>query len=554
MSAKIRISLIVAVLVISYTGILSADDFKAPVAKVDLKDGDTIVFLGDSITHQCLYTQYVEDFFYTRYPNMRLKFHNAGVGGAKAWDALERLDRDVAAYKPKYVTILLGMNDGTYQPYNEQVFQTYRADMIELVGRISATGATPVLMTPTMYDSRAARSGKRKHDDGKLELYNSVLAYYGTWLREVAVESGYGFVDMYSPLNNLTLAERKTNANFTMIRDAVHPDPPGQLVMAYALLDDLGLRSPLSNIRIQPGKDDKPVARATGGKVTGLKKTENGIEFTWLANGLPFVVPEEAQLGADLVKLGHRMSREAIEVHGLDAGNYELTIDGQSVGVFNNLALSRHVELQSNSKTPQYQQALQVAQLNKERNAGPIKQLRGQWSQFQRHSRASRQLKENPENEQFKKQAETLKSKLEGMEDRISEFEKAALEMEDKIFETNQPKPRNYDLKRVELSATKGHVLLNGEPVVGARVTFTSANGRVATGVTDAKGSYVTRTGLLGGLVPGEYKVSINNSSNRKKLSEAIPAVYSNPQSTVLTVVVKPASPNEFNFELATTE
>ena len=58
---------------------------KAPLAKLDLKSGDSIVFLGDSITHQCLYTQYVEDYFYTRFPEMRLKFHNSGVGGAKAW-------------------------------------------------------------------------------------------------------------------------------------------------------------------------------------------------------------------------------------------------------------------------------------------------------------------------------------------------------------------------------------------------------------------------------------------------------------------------------------
>lgn len=34
-----------------------------PVTSIDLQDGDSFVFLGDSITHQCLYTQYVEDYF-----------------------------------------------------------------------------------------------------------------------------------------------------------------------------------------------------------------------------------------------------------------------------------------------------------------------------------------------------------------------------------------------------------------------------------------------------------------------------------------------------------
>ena len=34
-----------------------AREFKPILDKIDLKDGDTLVFLGDSITHQCLYTQ-----------------------------------------------------------------------------------------------------------------------------------------------------------------------------------------------------------------------------------------------------------------------------------------------------------------------------------------------------------------------------------------------------------------------------------------------------------------------------------------------------------------
>jgi hypothetical protein len=66
------------------SGTVFAADFKSPVAKLDLKTGDSIVFLGDSITHQCLYTQYVEDFLYTRFPKLRLKLHNFGVNGARA--------------------------------------------------------------------------------------------------------------------------------------------------------------------------------------------------------------------------------------------------------------------------------------------------------------------------------------------------------------------------------------------------------------------------------------------------------------------------------------
>lgn len=424
---------------------------KAPLAKLDLKSGDSIVFLGDSITHQCLYTQYVEDFFYTRYPKMRLKFHNSGVGGAKAWDALARFDRDVAAYKPKYVTVLLGMNDGQYQPFNEAIFQTYYKDMQELIAKIKEIGAQPILMTPTMFDARAARMGKRKRDPAAVELYNSVLAYYGTWLREVASESGFGFVDMYSPLNNITLTARQKDPSFTIIKDAIHPDPPGQVVMAYALLSDMNVQRQVSRINISQNAKGKPTASARGGKLSDLQYTDNGVSFTWLADSLPWVVPQEAQLGAELTKLGHRMSQESLSIHGLPPGRYELSIDGNVVGQYANTALARHIELQSNAKTPQYQQAMKVALLNKERNDGPVKNKRNSWRAFQQFARIKRELDAQGDQQDKTQVArlDRLEKQLENQEETIQESEAADLVLEDQIFKVNQPVARKYVLKKV---------------------------------------------------------------------------------------------------------
>lgn len=419
----------------------------APLNRLELADGDSIVFLGDSITHQCLYTQYVEDYFYTRFPRKRLKIHNAGVGGARAWDALARFDADVAAYQPKYVTVLLGMNDGTYRPFDQATFDTYHRDMTELIGRIAGIGATPVLMTPTMYDSRAARlyaRPNRKAPADRLEFYNAVLAYYGTWLREIAVERGYGFVDMWSPLNNITLAERKEDPEFTLIRDAVHPDAPGQVVMAVAIVNDLGLPRQLSNIRIVLG-DQAEAQSAAGGSISELRRTDDGLEFTWQADGLPWVVPEEAQAGARLTRLGHRHSREALEVHGLPAGRYELLIDGISVGTYTAQSLARHIELQENAKTPQYQQALEVARLNQQRNAGPVRSLRGEWSRFQRYAREKRDAPD----EESRRRVEEKYPDMGSIQERVDAHNAAARQLEDRIFEINRPKPRRYVLRRV---------------------------------------------------------------------------------------------------------
>ncbi|MEQ8853648.1 SGNH/GDSL hydrolase family protein [Gimesia sp.] len=449
-------------LLLQATTLLSAQEaeqqtHQAPLSKMELQTGDSIVFLGDSITHQCLYTQYVEDFFYTRYPKMRLKFHNAGVGGARAWDALARFDRDVAAYHPKYVTVLLGMNDGRYQPFNDEIFKTYYDDMKELISKIEGIGATPILMTPTMFDARAARMGKRPRDPASVELYNSVLAYYGTWLREVAAESGFGFVDMYGPLNNITIAERQKNPQFTIIRDAVHPDAPGQVVMAFALLSDMNVQRQVSRITVSKKTNGEATSTARGGKLSDLTFSDDGVSFTWQADSLPWVVPAEAKLGAELTKLGHRMSQESLSIHDLPPGRYELSIDGEVVGQYSNTTLARHVELQGNPKTPQYQQAMQVALLNKERNEGPVKNKRNTWRVFQVYARMKRELDAQGDQKDEKSVAKLaeLDKRLADQDRVIQESEAAAKALEDKIYEINQPEARKYVLKKVTAAKKK---------------------------------------------------------------------------------------------------
>ena len=86
-----------------------------------LRKGDRIIFLGDSITEQQLYTNYVEAYLASRYPELKLTFFNAGWGGDTAPGGCNRLDRDVLALKPDVVTICYGMNDGGYCPMKPEI-------------------------------------------------------------------------------------------------------------------------------------------------------------------------------------------------------------------------------------------------------------------------------------------------------------------------------------------------------------------------------------------------------------------------------------------------
>ncbi len=46
-----------------------------------IKDGDRVVFYGDSITEQRLYTTLVENYVVTRFPNLHVTFVHSGWGG-----------------------------------------------------------------------------------------------------------------------------------------------------------------------------------------------------------------------------------------------------------------------------------------------------------------------------------------------------------------------------------------------------------------------------------------------------------------------------------------
>src|SRR6516165_12412630 len=57
----------------------------ALAADFPIHDGDHVVFLGDSITEQRLYTTYIEAYALTRHPQWKLWFRNVGWGGDTSW-------------------------------------------------------------------------------------------------------------------------------------------------------------------------------------------------------------------------------------------------------------------------------------------------------------------------------------------------------------------------------------------------------------------------------------------------------------------------------------
>jgi lysophospholipase L1-like esterase len=106
-----------------------------------IKSGDRVVFYGDSITDQRMYSLMTEQYIVTRFPGLNVRFVHSGWGGDRVTGGGGgpidlRLDRDVTSYKPTVVTVMLGMNDASYRPFDANIFKTYADGYKHLVSKL----------------------------------------------------------------------------------------------------------------------------------------------------------------------------------------------------------------------------------------------------------------------------------------------------------------------------------------------------------------------------------------------------------------------------------
>jgi lysophospholipase L1-like esterase len=159
-----------------------------------LHDGDRVVFYGDSITAQRLYTRFVEDFVLTRYPQMHMTFWNAGIPGDTVYggytgDMPARLKRDVVPHQPTVITVMLGMNDGYYMAFNQKYLEVYKDGYRKLLDALQSEipPARVILISPTPYDEVTHGT--------EFAGYNGVVSRHAAFVKELATVAHLGFSD-----------------------------------------------------------------------------------------------------------------------------------------------------------------------------------------------------------------------------------------------------------------------------------------------------------------------------------------------------------------------
>lgn len=341
------------------------------------RDGDTVVFLGDSVTHGGLYHAYLTDFYRTRYPEADIRFVNSGIGGDNAGDARRRIPEDVAAYAPTHVAVHFGMNDvgrGWYRALSTDesligrasCLARYRANLSDLIAEIrrAAPQAKILCLTPTHYDDTAVITNAPPNWKGWQSVNqvgcNVALSLMAGHVLSMAKREGLDALNWHSLMSNFIAKRRPGDPSLmTTAIDRVHPGPLGHALMAWAFLKHQGVSPVVSEVAIDA--QDGSVSSAVNAAITGVSvRKGGGVSFDLLAKAIPFPVPPEAMPFVDSFEVERDLNRETVTVKGLPRGRYALKIDGETVGTYAAEDLDAGVGLGFNAKTPQYRQAQAV--------------------------------------------------------------------------------------------------------------------------------------------------------------------------------------------------
>lgn len=336
----------------------------SPAGGFALKAGDRVVFFGDSITDQRLYTTFVETYVVTRFPNLDVRFTHSGWGGDRVTGGGgggigQRLERDVIAYKPTMVTVMLGMNDGRYRAFDQQIFEIYSRGYRNIVQTLKKglPGVRITAIQPSPYDD-VTRAPVFKGG------YNETLLRYSDFIAQLAAAEGIQTADLNKPVVAMLVKAKATDPKLSekIIPDRVHPRASGHLVMAQQLLKAWGAPSLVSSVEIDAG--NKRILQSENTTVSDVSFT-GGVAWTQLDRALPMPVDladSEMALAVNSSGFEEMLNRQMVRVRGLKAGKHTLYVDGDVAGTYTEKELADGVNL-ALVKTPMWAQAMRVHQL-----------------------------------------------------------------------------------------------------------------------------------------------------------------------------------------------
>ncbi|WP_425613990.1 GDSL-type esterase/lipase family protein [Anatilimnocola sp. NA78] len=218
----------------------AADDAE----KVQLKGGDRIVFLGDSITQGGVgpngYVTLIKQELAQQKLDPAVEVIGAGISGNKVPDLQKRLDRDVISKKPTIVFIYIGINDVWHSESGRGTSkEDFASGLKDIIQRIRDAGAKVVLCTASVI-------GEKHDGSNKLD---TMLDEYCDISRGVAKETKVQLLDLRKAFLEHSKAKNTDNKEAGILTsDRVHLNAAGNQFVATQMLGALGVESKKSGL------------------------------------------------------------------------------------------------------------------------------------------------------------------------------------------------------------------------------------------------------------------------------------------------------------------
>jgi glucose/arabinose dehydrogenase len=332
----------------------------APVEPFELRDGDRVVLLGDTLFERERSLGYVETLMTVQYPDRKISFRNLGWGAdlpngkSRAsfdWNQspdvwFRKLTNQVAIADPTVVFLGYGMAASFDGP---DAVAGFRSDLGRLIDGIKANAGPAVrfvLLTPIAHQDLGGAFPKG-------EKHNEDLQLYAEAVRELGKERNLRVVDLFAADGTKPTADQ----GYTETVNGIHLSPAGYLLMASKIAADLGWEG--NSLRFGVHPDGSVRDGSFGVAVSDVERTEKGARLQMLADRLPPAIITYARPDTGTV---HAVGPERlrVQVPRLLEDSYVLLIDGLVVqeGVAADWTESMDV-----ARGPMFQQAEQLREL-----------------------------------------------------------------------------------------------------------------------------------------------------------------------------------------------
>lgn len=385
----------------------------------DLRSGDRVVFIGDTLIEREQSYGYLEERLTVRFPERDIIFRNLGWSADtpegisrasfdfdKPGKGFELLTNEIAIVQPTVVIVGYGMANSFDGEPGVAQFKTGLNKLVDGIRAVCKNKSVRfVFLSPVHHEDLGAPLPNPAPHNFNLELYTRAV-------QDVAVERTNLFISLY---NNLLGDGTKSFPPRPLTDNGIHLTAYGYLRMTEAIEKAFVWEPNLWRLRIAANGEVTP--GSYGATVTNLTRTQRSVRFTSLDSQLvsPYVSDKNGSIPSmDAPSL--------IQIDGLRSGNYVLKVDGIAIATGSAKDWARGVAIESG---PQFDQAEELRQTILKKNELFFDRWR-------------------PENETYLfgfRQHEQGRNAKE-----IPMFDPLIAEQEAKIAKLRQPVPHTYEL------------------------------------------------------------------------------------------------------------